>query len=255
MTRAEAQQVLLLYRSGSTESGEPQMAEALRLAQQDPELGHWFEQHCAFQRAMRAKFRQIEVPAHLKASLLVRGQLQPAVVPSERARWWRSSWLGAAAVAAVLVGVFAWWLRVGSVSGLAVDSIGNFRARMVAQVLRSYEANMTIVTNDMRLVRQDLAARGAPADYVLPRGLEHLELTGGGRLTWRRNPVAMVCFDRGDKQMLYLFVLDRSALKHPPPGTPQLAKVSELMSASWTAGNKTYVLAGPEEEDFLKKYF
>jgi len=253
VTRAEAQQVLLLYRPGSTESGEPQMAEALRLAQEDPELGHWFEQHCAFQRAMRAKIRQIEVPAHLKASLLVRGQLPPAIVPPEHPRWRRSSWLGAA-VAVVMVGVFAWWLSVGSASRLTADSLDNFRARMVAQVLRSYEANMTIVTNDMRLVRQDLATRGAPADYVLPRGLEHLQLTGGGRLTWRKNPVAMVCFDRGDKQMLYLFVMNRSAVNNPPPATPQMAKVNELMSASWTVGDKTYVLAGPDEENFLKKY-
>ena len=61
-------------------------------------------------------------------------------------------------------------------------------------------------------------SRGAPADYDVPRGLERLQLTGGGRLTWRSNPVAMVCFDRGDKQMLFLFVMKRSAVKDPPPG-------------------------------------
>ena len=113
---------------------------------------------------------------------------------------------------------------------------------------------MDIKTNDMRMVRQDLASRGAPSDYVVPPGLERLRLTGGGRLTWRTNPVAMVCFDRGDRQMVFLFVLDRSAVKDPPPTTPRLHKVNELLTASWTQGDKTYVLAGPEEAGFLQKY-
>ena len=123
---------------------------------------------------------------------------------------------------------------------------------MVSGALREY--GMDIKTNDMRVVRQELASRGAPADYVVPRGLGRLRLTGGGRLTWRSNPVGMVCFNRGDNQMLFLFVLKRSALKDPPPATPRLAKVNELLTASWTQGDETYVLAGPEEADFVQKY-
>jgi hypothetical protein len=88
----------------------------------------------------------------------------------------------------------------------------------------------------------------------MTQGLERLQLTGGGRLTWRSNPVAMVCFDRGDKQMLFLFVMKRSAVKDPPPETPQLARVNQMVTASWSRGDNTYVLAGPEEADFLKKY-
>jgi hypothetical protein len=64
----------------------------------------------------------------------------------------------------------------------------------------------------------------------------------------------MVCFDRGDKQMLFLFVMKRSAVKDPPPPTPQLGKVRQMLTASWTQGENTYVLAGPEEAGFLGKY-
>ena len=73
-------------------------------------------------------------------------------------------------------------------------------------------------------------------------------------MPFRSNPVTMVCFDRGDKQMLFLFVLKRSALKDPPPETPQLAKVNQLVTASWSRGDNIYVLAGPEEADFAGKY-
>src|ERR1035438_6159798 len=74
------------------------------MARQDSELGRWFEQHRAFQKAMRAGFQQIEVPAHLKISLLTQkpAQQKPinaprigmkrisGVHPSFAVRWW--SW-------------------------------------------------------------------------------------------------------------------------------------------------------------------
>jgi hypothetical protein len=222
------------------------MAEALELARQDPELGRWFEQHRAFQKAMRAKFRQIEVPAHLKTSLLIQGEAQ-TWSPPPRA-WWRSPvWLTTAVAVLLLLGLASAWLKPHR-----PDRFANYQSRMVSEAQRQYR--MDLVTNDMQQVRQFMASRGAPADYDLTRGLGSLQLTGGGRLTWRSNPVAMVCFDRGDKQMLFLFVMKRSAVKDPPSETPQLAKVRQMFTASWTHGDNTYVLAGPEEADFVKKY-
>jgi hypothetical protein len=246
MNRAEAQRILLLYRPGTAEAGEPEMLEALELARRDPELGGWFEQHRAFQKAMRAKFRQVEVPAHLRTSLLAQAQVQGVHMgrtpPRSRRAWWL-----AVAVIVMVACLAGLWLTARPANRFA-----NYQARMVSGALREYQ--MDIKTNDMNLVRRDLASRGAPADYVVPPGLERLRLTGGGRLTWRSNPVAMVCFDRGDKQMLFLFVVKRSALSDPPPATPRLTKVNELLTASWTKGDESYLLAGPEDADFLQKY-
>jgi hypothetical protein len=246
VNRSEAQQVLLLYRPGTAETGDPETLEALELARRDPELGKWFEQHRAFQKAMTTQFRKIEVPAHLRTSILAQAQAQQPVGVRPQTAWRNPMWLAVAAVV-ILAGLVGWWLKPSP-----VDQFSNYRSRMVRGALREYQ--MDIRTNDMRLVRQDLAARGAPADYVIPERLQRLQLTGGGRLTWRSNPVAMVCFDRGDKQMLFLFVMKRSALKDPPPKTPLVGKVNELLTASWTQGDETYLLAGPEEADFLQKY-
>ena len=246
MNRAEAQRVLLLYRPGTAETGEPEMLEALELARRDPELGRWFEQHRAFQKTMSARLRQIEVPAHLRTSILAQAQVQKPPVARPRPGWRNPAWLAVAAIV-ILAGLAGLWLTPRT-----AEQFANYRARMVSGALREYQ--MDIKTNNMRLVRQGLASRGAPADYIVPPGLERLHLTGGGRLTWRSNPVAMVCFDRGDKQMLFLFVMKRSALKDPPPATPRLDKVNELLTASWTQGDETYLLAGPEEANFLRKY-
>ncbi len=72
MRRALAKQILLLYRPGSADGQDPQVARALDLASHDPELSRWFDQHCAFQQRVRAKLRQIKAPKHLKEALLAR---------------------------------------------------------------------------------------------------------------------------------------------------------------------------------------
>jgi hypothetical protein len=249
VTSSEAREILLLYRPGTADTADRGMAEALTLARQDPELGRWFEQHRAFQKAMRGGLRQIEVPAHLKDSLLIQSPAQRTPFPAQVWRR-RPVWLAAAAamvLVLVVLGLVGVWRKPRS-----PDRFANFESRMVGEVQLAYR--MDLETNDMQRVRQYMASRGAPADYDLTPGLERLQLTGGGRLTWRSNPVAMVCFDRGDKQMLFLFVMKRSAVKDPPPKTPQLARVRQMLAASWTQGDNTYVLAGPEEADFLKKY-
>jgi hypothetical protein len=67
----------------------------------------------------------------------------------------------------------------------------------------------------------------------------------------------MVCFDRGGGSTLFLFVTKRSSLKDAPrqePTKAELAEIDGLMTASWSQGNDTYVLAGPAEEGFADKY-
>ena len=242
MSPQETRQVLLLYRPGTADAEDPQIAEALEMARRDSGLARWFERHCAFQNAMRAKLRQIEVPVHLKAALLAQQNIiRPPI-------WWqRPVWLSAAAAVVLFLGLAAFWLKPAN-----PDRFANFQARMVSTALREYR--MDLVTNDMRQLRQFIAGKGAPSEYQLTKGLEKLQLTGGGCLQWRSHPVAMVCFNRGDDQMLFLFVMNRSALKDPPAETPQVSKVTELQTVSWTQGEYTYVLAGPEEPQFLRKY-
>jgi hypothetical protein len=156
-------------------------------------------------------------------------------------------WLAAAAVLVILVSLAGLWLRPRT-----ANRYENFQVRMISTAGRPYA--MDIVTNDMEELRKSLESRGAPGDYDLTKGLERLALTGGAALRWRNNPVSMVCFNRGDNQMVFLFVLNRSALKDPPPAKPQVSKQSGFTTVRWSHGDKTYLLAGPEEEGFMQKY-
>lgn len=244
MNREEAKRILEIYRPGTADAHDPEIAAALDEVREDAELQRWFEQHSALQRTLRGKFRDLPVPPGLKDSILAQRKIvRPEI-------WWRNPvWLAAAAAVVLLGGLASLWLRPR-----VPDRFTDYRARMVSAALRVGTYQMSIETNDMASVRRFMADRGAPSDYSLTRGLGGLSLTGGDSLQWRGHPVSMVCFDRGDKQMLYLFVLPRTVFKDPPPASPELAKVKKLLTAGWTEGDKTYLLAGPEEADFGRKY-
>lgn len=244
MTREQAKETLSLYRPGTADAEDPDIIAAMATARQDPELAAWFKDHCAFQQAMRNKLRGIPVPPRPPLS----GIRLP--LPATQRPWWpRRAWFAAAmAVCIVLVVTLGshWWRP------RTPDRYADFRQRMVGTVLRTY--NMDIVTNDMGQVRSFLQAHGAPANYTVPQRLSKLSLTGAGLLRWRDNPVSMVCFDRGTNQMVFLFVMQRSAVEDPPPAAPEFAQVNELRTASWSEGDKTYFLAVPEEAGSPQDY-
>ncbi len=66
----DAKNILLLYRPGTTDVADPQIAAALALVEHDPELARWFGAHCARQEALRARLRQIPVPDGLKEQII-----------------------------------------------------------------------------------------------------------------------------------------------------------------------------------------
>ena len=131
---------------------------------------------------------------------------------------------------------------------------------MAATVLRSYP-KMDLETADLAQIRQFLVRTQAHGDYILPKGLQAATPTGCATLNWQGHRVAMICFNSGKSATatvpdLFLFVVDRSALQSPPAATPpQLSQVSRLALASWSKGDKTYVLAGFGDQTFIQKYF
>lgn len=254
MDKPTAKQILKLYRPGTADAHDPQFADALALVQQDPELAGWFEQHCATYEAIRAKFRQIPVPAGLKEQILSE---RPVPVITSVAVWWRRpAMVAVAASVALLIGLAsAWWL----LQTTEADSFSAYRRLMVRTALRTY--TMDLETNDLTQIRAHLARANALADYVLPPALEKVEGTGCVALTWHGQRVSMLCFrsgrplSPGEKSDLYFFVIDRASVARAPTAAPpRFAKVNKLMTASWSQGGKVYVLAGNGDEAFIRQF-
>jgi len=70
----------------------------------------------------------------------------------------------------------------------------------------------------------------------------------------------MICFRTGkplppgEQSDLWLFVIDRDLVKNAPSaGPPQLAKVNQLITATWTQGDKLYLLGTEGDEQTIRK--
>jgi anti-sigma factor RsiW len=243
MDSQQAREILLCHRPGIDDASDLDLAEALGQAKRDPELAHWLEQQGALQKAIRSRFREIPLPAGLKERIMAERRIVRLPV------WWKSpAFLAAAAGIVLIIGLASlWFMPREDHSFLA------YQDRMVRNVLRNY--TMDMVTNDLPQIRDYLQKNQAHGDYVLTPELEKLPGEGCAILRWNDRPVSLICFDAGNETDLFLFVIDRSDVPDAPaPPKAQFRKVNKLMTASWSAGNKAYVLAGPGDQQFLQRF-
>lgn len=243
MDNQQAKEILALYRAGLDDAGDPFFTEALAQAQHDPELDGWFEKQCAIDAAMREKFQQITAPVGLARQILTERKIvRPAV-------WWERPALWAAAAAAIVLAVFAGYL-------LRQPETPTFQAyRKNMAKLVSGEYKMMLETNDLSAIRRFLGKNHGASDYVLTKELEKLPGEGCGLINWHGQRVSLVCLDRGHDNDLFLFIVDRSALPDPPLSqSAQVVRINNMITASWTVGDKTYVLASKGNEEDLRKF-
>ncbi|MGA2280501.1 MAG: hypothetical protein ABSG80_09390 [Verrucomicrobiota bacterium] len=252
MNRDEVKTILLLYRPGTTDAGDPEIAAALALAKQDPELTRWLVEHCARQEALRTGFRQITAPAGLKEQIISEQAAQEKIIS-----WRQNAILAAAAVVVVVLVVLTplWFQHRGKEETLAI-----YRSRMAGIALRGPYL-MDLATNNPAAIRAYLAQKQAPSDYVLPAPLEKTAVTGCAIEGWQGAKVSMICFRTGkplppgQQSDLWLFVIDRFTVKNAPPtGSRQFVQVNKLMIVTWTQGDKLYVLGMEGDEQTLQQY-
>ena len=256
MNRDEAKHILLLYRPGTADASDPQIIEALALAQQDAELGRWFAEHCARQEILRAKFREIPVPAGLKEQIVSE---HAALARSATQR--RNVLVGVLAVAAIVVAllVVSRTLIPRGAGTKDYNTLANYQGQMIAIASSAY--TMDYATNDLTQIRAYLAKNHAPADYTLPTSLEKTAATGCAIESWGNANVSMICFRTGKPLPpklpgdLWLFVVDRAAVKGAPTSTsPRFTQINRIITATWTRGDKLYLLGTEGDEQTIRKY-
>ena len=253
MNHDEAKQILLLYRTGTADADDPDIAAALAQAKQDVELTAWLDAHVARQAVVCEKFRQITPPAGLEEQIIS----EHAAARRRSARRAPVLVLAAAVGMTLLATCAGWWLTWHRTS--QQSELAQFRGRMVRTALSVY--SMDLATNDMTQLRAFFAQRQAPADYALPPGLQNAQLVGGAVEKWRGTNVAMVCFRTGkplrpgESSDLWLFVADSNSLQDVTASeTSKMVKVNRLITAAWTAGGKIYLLGMEGTDVDLRGY-
>lgn len=249
MDREQAKEVLLRYQPGRDDTVDPEIVEALRLLDRDPELASWFEQQQRADDAIRAGFRNTPVPADLKEHILA----EHKIVRPDFA--WRRRTLIAAAAAAVVLGALTEWMWLSKPwQSMPVVDVGfsAYREQMVHYVSDRYSMNIRGSSFDE--LRQALAQRQWPTDFTVPDSLRSVTVVGGGALEWNGHKVAMACMKDGDHG-LWLFVIDKTGLRDAPATeTPRVQVVEASPTATWTQNGKTYLFTVQGDEAFLKKY-
>jgi hypothetical protein len=253
----EAKQILLLYRP-AVDRDDPDFADALALTKVDAELDTWFQQHCAFQNAACSAFNSIPVPDGLKEQILSERKAHLTLTSRRRAL---------VAVCALAVIALCGVLTFRSIfppKPTLDNTFANYHSYAISQIIRY--PSMNIMTNNLQAIRARLAELGQRELVFTPSvdkilGKAKIAGTGGKALDWQDKQVAMICLSSGKVGIpktgdLFLFIVDNTAVKGPLPGpTPVVTQDRKsIVSGSWTSGNKTYILAGLGDEDFLKQY-
>lgn len=249
MNSHDAKEILLLYRP-SVDRDEPEFSEALALTRSDPELAAWFRQHCAFQDAARAAFSDIPVPEALREQILSERKAHTTLSPARKL-------LATASVLVILTCIGVFIFRNFQPAPAFDNSFASFQTNMIGKIIRYPQ--MDLLTNDLQAIRQELAKHGQ-TNLVLTASLDKTAGTGCASFDWHKKRVSMICFNSGKKAPpttpdLFLFIIDKDSIKSPPPGAPIIAQVRKgIISGSWTSGDKTYILAGLGDENFLRPY-
>ena len=253
MTPQQAKQVLLAFRPWVNDALDPEMAEALALSRENPELAQWLETHNETQATLRNSFKKITPPEAFKEQIISEHNA------SLRQTWWRRP----AVVATLALIVIA--IAIGSIlmphrtRGPQLTAFETFRTRMVNSAVKTY--SMDVETNDVAQIRAYLAGKQAHADYVPPANLdEKTSAVGCAALSWQGKPVAMICYKTGrpladgSKSDMFLFVVDMKDVPNSPrASTPEFAKVSVLSTASWSQNGKLYLLAALDESELRRR--
>ena len=117
------------------------------------------------------------------------------------------------------------------------------------------EYEMSLKSKDFVKIQEYLASRGWPSEYALTPAMQELEAEGGSSINWHGQKVSLVCLEASDDKDLFLFIVHRSVLPDAPATeAPQFARVGKMMTATWIAGDKLYLLAGHGDEQFLRQY-
>ena len=270
MNRTQAQFILGACPPGPLPVGDPQVIEALALAEADAGLARWLAETRSFDAAAAAKLRTVEPPADLKDAILAgRRRLAPIpipVAPPQRA-WRRPTWLALAAMLMV-AGLAAFWGRSGSRTGSPVADAGpgetradadSFRLAAAKFLSEQWQHDFDYPESSFPKIQQWAAQQPDQARLEVPAELAGSRTYGCKVFQWRGHRATLVCFiARDEGQIIHIVSVDRSALpdaaKSASDDAPQFAPAGAWNTAVWSRGSRRYVALTTADTQTLARY-
>lgn len=249
MDRHHAQQILLTYRLGEHAPPGSELAEALALAEKDPELAEWLEAQLRYDRRLRSALRSVTPPAGLQQAIL-RGR------PPTPSLWRRSAprLLAMAAAGAVLLGIWAVSNRgargpVNVPSPVATTRALPFRDQMV-ELIAQGRYSLQAQSGSLTELRSFLRRNGGAHDVSVSPALAALSTYGCQVLAFDGRRTTLICFTSPRLGFVHLFVVDS-----PTEGVgsqPTLAQFGNWNTATWSSGSKTFVVCAQASDSDLR---
>ncbi len=248
LTPEEIRRRLRAARPGGQDDDAPDVAEALALAQRDPELARWLAEERQADARVTEALGTVAVPADLKTAILAQARAKAPARPRSFRRFSLPAFFAFAALftaAATLL------------PPLLHPSYTRYEGDLVGQIASGEVLKLAFQSPSHATVEEWLAAHRAPSEIAVPFGLQSRPDIGCRTFEWKGRQIAQVCFALENGKIAHLFVVRNAGWKPstaPPQGHPQFNRHGDWTLASWRDGTTTYVLAGEGDPATLLRF-
>lgn len=295
MDREQARFVLQSFRPDGADAGDPDFAEALKLALENRELGEWLASERAFDAGFAVALGSVDLPGHLREDIFAslageRGDFPQAEDMNDAA------WIGALASLQPPVffrdRVIAAMERTGNrevvrvsflrraaiplaaAAGIALAFFITRPARPTALVrsgpvpieavqagfIRTYQSPLFSLDEkreDHQLLVRHLQKRKLPCADCLPRGLRNVKGIGCRELVIDGKRGSLICFDERENGVVHVVIFRREDVcgELPEKNRPRMAQNGDWASAQWQDGENVFVAISHTQVEKLAGLF
>lgn len=284
MDREQARFILRSFRPCGADGCDADFAEALKLANQDLELGQWLASERAFDAEFAAALARLSMPECLRESILAhlaieRGDLPqvsdhfeamlvgvlatiqpPAELRTEvlmamsrtvgghrsRILCWRRAMIPLAAAAGIALAFVA----TRKPPGPTVVEIPKLPMEVVEiEFIRAFESpdfTLDEKREDHQVLMKHLRERKLPCPCCLPKGLAQIKSIGCRELIIDGHVGSIICFNERENGVVHLVVFRREDVDADLPGrdSPLLTQHGKWAMARWEDHERVFVLIG-----------
>lgn len=243
MNQQEAKFILGAYRPDGRDATDAMFAEALALAERNPELRQWLERQQIFDRAVADRLFAIAPPAELKPAILAGGRASRPL-----RKWWANPlWLAAAAI--VLIAS----VGISLVPSMRGTGLSEFSAIALKDIVAAHDEH-TGSSAPLAGVQARLANARLPLLADAAIDLAELRRHNCRSVRFGGREIFELCFQR-DGTWFHLYAARREDFSSGAPADAKalVSSVGGNASAVWADAKNVYALVTEAGEAALRR--